>query len=41
MEHLESAESLRIMFIAELIAHLSPAEQEIIIAEITTILSDR
>lgn len=41
MEHLEPNENLRLMFIMELIAQLSPAEQERIIAEIEAILSDR
>lgn len=41
MEHLEPNEHLRLMFIMELIAQLSPAEQERIIAEIEAILSDR
>lgn len=41
MEHTERNEELRLMFIMELIAQLSPAEQEKIIAEIGSILSDR
>lgn len=41
MEHRETNDNLRLMFITELIAQLSPAEQEKIIAEIEAILSDR
>lgn len=41
MEHRETNDNLRLMFIMELIAQLSPAEQEKIIAEIEAILSDR
>lgn len=41
MEHSERNEELRMMFIMELIAQLSPAEQERIIAEIEAILSER
>lgn len=41
MEHTERNEELRLMFIMELIAQLSPAEQEKIIDEIEAILSDR
>lgn len=41
MEHRETNDNLRLMLIMELIAQLSPAEQEKIIAEIEAILSDR
>lgn len=41
MEPRETNDNLRLMFIMELIAQLSPAEQEKIIAEIEAILSDR
>lgn len=41
MEHCERNEELRLMFIMELIAQLSPAEQDRIITEIEAVLSER
>lgn len=41
MEHSERKEELRLMFIMELIAQLSSAELDRIIAEIEAVLSER
>lgn len=41
MEHCERNEELRLMFIMELIAQLSSAEQDEIIGQIEAVLSER